>query len=76
MLPPMVSMIDDRDQSTREGLQRAVNACGAGFRPFRNGSGYLYVMLSALDRAFKPTHNGWATGGDGLGSRRKGPFWC
>lgn len=64
------------DKSTREELQRAVNSCGAGFRPFRYGNGYLYLMLDALARAFKPSHNGWATGGDGLGARRKGPFWC
>jgi FkbM family methyltransferase len=64
------------DKQTRERLQGFVNGFGSGIRPFRNGNGYLYLMLDALARSFKPTHNGWATGGEGLGSRRRGPFWC
>jgi hypothetical protein len=63
------------DKPMREGLQQLVNTRGLGIRPFRNGNGRLYLMLDALARAFKPTHKGWASGGDGLGSRRLGPFW-
>lgn len=63
------------DKPMREGLQYMVNTRGFGIRPFRNGNGRLYLVLDALARAFKPTHNGWASGGDGLGSRRFGPFW-
>ena len=63
------------DRLTRERLLRVANSIGAGVRLFRNGNRYLYSMLDALARSFKPTHNGWATGGDGLGSRRRGPFW-
>jgi len=63
------------DKRVREGLQHVLIARGSGIRPFRNGNGRLYVMLDTLARVFKPTHNGWAHLGDGLGSRRMGPFW-
>lgn len=63
------------DRAAREGLLRLANAFGAGVRPFRNGNAYLYLMLATIAGAFKPAHNGWATGGQGLGSRRRGPFW-
>ncbi len=59
----------------RQGLQRAVNSRGAGFRPFRYGAGPLHAVLDAFARALQPTHAGWACGGQGLGSRRRGPFW-
>jgi len=64
------------EQPTREALQHLVKTSGAGFRPLRNGSGALHALLDAIARAFKPTYGGWATGGNGLGSRRRGPFWC
>lgn len=46
------------------------------FRPLRNGSWPLFILLDALAKAFRPTHNSWATGGETLGARRRGPFWC
>ena len=70
--PPLTRYFD---APTRQGLQRAVNSRGAGFRPFRYGSGLLFVILDAFARALQPTHAGWACGGHGLGSRRRGPFW-
>ena len=63
------------DVPIRQGLQRAVNSCGGGFRPFRHGSRSLFAIFDALARAFQPTYAGWACGGRGLGSRRRGPFW-
>ncbi len=63
------------DKSMREELQQLMRARGSGLRPFRNGNGRLYLALDALARVFKPTHKGWASSGDGLGSRRVGPFW-
>ena len=57
------------------GLQRAVNSYGSGFRPFRYGSRPLFAILDAFARALQPNHQGWASIGHGLGSRRRGPFW-
>lgn len=63
------------DRSVRENLIRVARSLGSGVRPFHNGNGNLYLMLDAFARIFKPTHNGWASSGEGLGSRRRGPFW-
>lgn len=59
----------------RLGLQRAMHFYGRGFRPASNGCSSLFAILEAFARAFQPTHAGWASGGRGLGSRRRGPFW-
>ncbi len=61
--------------SLREALSCAVNGMGSGFRPFRNGNGYIYSVFGMISKAFKPIHNGWATGDEALGSRRRGFFW-
>lgn len=58
-----------------QGLLRALNSLDVGFRPFRHDSGHLFVLFDALARYFQQTHAGWACGGHGLGSRRRGPFW-
>ena len=63
------------DAPRRQGLQFAVNSVGAGFRPFRYGSGPLFAIFDAFAKAVKPTHAGWASRGHGLGSHRQGPFW-
>lgn len=63
------------DQASRETLGRALASSGSGLRPFRNGNGHVYWILNALAQAFRPTYNGWAYGGSGLGNRRRGPFW-
>jgi FkbM family methyltransferase len=48
---------------------------GRGFRPLRDGSHAAYFLFNALAQAFKPTHNGWASVEERLGSRRYGKFW-
>lgn len=58
-----------------ESLDKALAATASGLRPFANGNGYLYLIFGALSRMFKPSHNGWATGSENLGSRRRGPAW-
>lgn len=63
------------DLPVRQGLQCAINSCGSGFRPFRNGSSALFVIFDAIARAFQPAYKGWASTGHRLGSRRRGPFW-
>lgn len=63
------------NENLLEALSCALNGVGSGFRPFRNGNGHLYSVLGMLARAFRPIHNGWATGDETLGSRRRGFFW-
>jgi FkbM family methyltransferase len=63
------------DVPVRQELQRVMDSIGAGFRPFRHGSGPLFLLFDALARALQPTHAGWASIGRSLGSRRRGPFW-
>jgi hypothetical protein len=63
------------DEPLRTGLEAAVRSVDGGWRPLRHGSGRLYVLLDSVARAFKPDHGGWATNGQTLGSRRRGPFW-
>ena len=60
---------------TRAGLQRGIEAFGAGFRPSREGHGHVFMIFEILSRAFRPSHGGWAAVGQGLGSSRRGPFW-
>jgi len=59
----------------REQLQRAIGKRGSGFRPFKDGNRPLHFLFNSLARAFLPSHKGWATNGQGLGSRKRGPFW-
>jgi len=70
--PALTRLLDD---SLRKGLQYALNSLGAGFRPFQHGNSLFFVLLDAVARSFQPTHAGWASLGQGLGSRRHGPFW-
>jgi hypothetical protein len=56
-------------------LARAVRSTGRGLRPLRDGNAAAFQLLDALARAFKPSHGGWASVGQPLGSRRRGPFW-
>jgi FkbM family methyltransferase len=63
------------DRPLRAALETTARSVDAGYRPLRHGSGRLYVALDSLARAVKPDHGGWATVGQSLGSRRRGPFW-
>jgi FkbM family methyltransferase len=45
-------------------------------RPLKVGSWRIFILLDALAKAFKPLHNGWSSGGEDLGSRRRWRFWC
>lgn len=63
------------DAPLRDALSRATACLGSGWRPFAHGHYRLYLVLDALARAFKPDEGGWATIGQPLGSRRRGPFW-
>ena len=58
-----------------EMLSLLVRSAGGGLRPFLNGSGALFAFFDGLSRAFQPTHGGWASVGQRLGSRRRGPLW-
>ena len=58
-----------------EMLMELVCGAGSGLRPFQNGSGALFGLFEGLARAFQPTHGGWASVGQRLGSRRRGPLW-
>jgi FkbM family methyltransferase len=61
---------------TRAGLERGIEALGAGqCRPSREGYGHVFMIFEILSRVFRPSHGGWAALGQGLGSRRRGPFW-
>lgn len=54
-------------------LDLALSAYGygdRGLRPLSNGSWPLFVLFDALAKAFLPRHNGWASGGETLGSKR------
>lgn len=62
-------------RSTRQAFEAAIGQSRGGFRPFKNGQARLWWLLNAVASGFRPTHNGWATGGEGLGSRRRGAFW-
>jgi FkbM family methyltransferase len=67
-----------RTRSLAPGVMQLIShsiARGA-FRPLRNGSWPLFILFDAIAKAFRPTHGGWATGGEVLGSRRRGAFWC
>jgi len=70
--PAIAQLFDD---AARNGLQRGIDTLGAGFRPFRQGNRYLFMIFEILARAFRPSFEGWVSGGQGLGSRRRGPFW-
>ena len=68
------SLTEVLEPSLRDQLQRAVVRAGA-LRPFLEGSSLIYEMFESLAMVFKPTHQGWASIGQQLGSRRRGPFW-
>lgn len=70
--PALIRLLD---ASLRKGLQCALKSIGGGFRPLQHGNGLFFVLLNAVARSFQPTHAGWASQGQGLGSRRHGPFW-
>lgn len=59
----------------RASLEEAVQSIGRGFRPLAHGSGRFFEVLNAVARSFKSDHGGWATTGQPLGPRRRGPFW-
>ncbi|TRZ64423.1 FkbM family methyltransferase [bacterium] len=63
------------DEATYKILQSTINSLGTGFRPFRNGNYPVYIVLNALAKSFQPTHAGWASIGQGLGSQRRSFFW-
>lgn len=56
-------------------LSQLVQWAGGGLRPFQNGSAALFALFDGLSRAFQPSHGGWASVGQRLGSRRRGPLW-
>ena len=58
-----------------EVLNQLVRSAGSGLRPLQNGSGALFALFDGLSRLFQPTHGGWASVGQRLGSRRRGPLW-
>jgi hypothetical protein len=63
------------DLKVRESLSRSIHLRGRGFRPFLQGNVYLHTVFEMLSRAFRPSTGGWVSGSQGLGSRRRGPFW-
>ncbi len=63
------------DPIVKLAFENGISATTSGFRPFKNGSRYLHWLLNATAQAFRPTYKGWAYGGNGLGNRRRGPFW-
>lgn len=58
-----------------ERLKGVLHKYGRGFRPLANGHAALYIVLDTVARIFKPSHHGWASIGQDLGSRRRGAFW-
>lgn len=55
----------------KDKLSKMMASIGSGFRPFKNGNGYIYTALDAFAKAFQPAHKGWASRGQrGLGSYR------
>lgn len=63
------------ESGARVGLERAIRSVGRGFRLPRRGNRYLYWFFNLLAIASRTSYGDWATGGPGLGSRRRGPFW-
>jgi FkbM family methyltransferase len=63
------------EPSVKMAFEKVITSTTSGFRPLRNGSRYVYWLLYSLAQAFRPTYNSWAYGGNGLGNRRRGPFW-
>lgn len=56
-------------------VRGAIARTPRGLRWGVTGSALLYTILDAVSRVFKPTHEGWASIGQRLGSRKRGPFW-
>jgi FkbM family methyltransferase len=63
------------DPFVKLAFEKAIATTTSGFRPFKFGSTYFHWILFALAQAFRPNYKGWAYGGNGLGNRRRGPFW-
>ena len=59
----------------RTGLERAIRSVGRGFRLPRHGNRHLFWFFNLLAVASQTSYGGWATTSQGLGSRRRGPFW-
>jgi FkbM family methyltransferase len=56
-------------------VRGAIGRTPRGLRWGVTGSALLYTILDAVSRVFKPTHEGWASIGQRLGSKKRGPFW-
>ena len=68
--------LQDRiEPQSKELLQRTIGLCGSGFRPFKNGNRVLHFLFNSLAKSCQPSRGGWATNGQGVGSRKRGPFW-
>ncbi len=61
--------------SARAALERVTRRLGMAFRPRSAGQVHLYWVLNILARAFQPSHKGWATIGQPLGSRKVSVWW-
>jgi FkbM family methyltransferase len=69
------SIIRHLDPIVKMAFEKGIANTSSGFRPFKYGSRHLHWLFNVLAQGLRPSYNGWAYGGNGLGNRRRGPFW-
>ena len=63
------------DPIVKIAFEKGIAMTTSGFRPFKYGNRYLHWLFNALAQGLRPTYKGWAYAGNGLGNKRRGPFW-